>query len=260
MPARRSGSGADRPSWCTGFRGLNIFHVDGRDYFAVRRVGAEAIDWVRSGAGRCCCMRRSRGPTRTQRPTPDEVPAADELADELRRDPDHVACQTRSSRPAYLRLKTSGGSATEAVEEVSAAAAEALAAARPDPQRVADHVVVLPVHQETTPARRSASHSALGDMINRTLHELMARDERIRVFGEDVADAPPELLDTVEGKGGVFGTTIGLQRTFGSDRCFNTPLAEANIVGRAVGPGAPRSASVPRDPVLRLHLARDAAD
>ena len=107
-----------------------------------------------------------------------------------------------------------------------------------DPTSSAFDTQMLAKDQAAGDDGKKNAPKTMADLINSTLRHEMRRDQRIVMFGEDVADCSREQYlaqNMVKGKGGVFKLTSGLQCEFGSDRVFNSPLAEANIVGRATG-------------------------
>ncbi|HET9058521.1 MAG TPA: thiamine pyrophosphate-dependent enzyme [Acidimicrobiales bacterium] len=226
------------------FPGLSVHRLDGRDYFQVRDKVPGIVAGVRAGQGPALVHATVTRPySHSSADTQAKYRPKAELDDEVLNDP--IAMLERN-------LRESGAVSADDLEQmrlearrlVSEAAKEALAAPRPDPASIREHVWALPAVDEAAMSSAAAAGSsgdqdrprvALGEAVRLALHEVMESDPRVRVFGEDVADAPPDLIDELEGKGGVFGTTFGLQRKFGPDRCYNTPLAEANIVGRAVG-------------------------
>lgn len=129
-------------------------------------------------------------------------------------------------------------------EEIRIATEAVLRAPFPTPETLPRHIYSEDVDPtgplfDTKPVvTADAQERTMADLINACLRDEMRRDERIVIFGEDVADCSRESSlkqGLVKGKGGVFKLTAGLQTIFGSDRVFNSPLAEANIVGRATG-------------------------
>src|SRR5579863_2158936 len=243
VPARQQSPGPIS-ELVKGFPDLAVHRMDGRDYFEVRKQAPGIVAAVRQGMGPALVHATVNRPySHSSADTQSKYRPKSELDDEAWTDP--IAALERAILDGQILSPDEMAEMREEARRlVAEAAKEALLAERPDPATVRSHLLELP---EVSPEESSddaaagrAGNSegpvvALGESIRLALHEAMSEDLRVRVFGEDVADAPEELLDELEGKGGVFGTTFGLQRKFGSDRCYNTPLAEANIVGRAVG-------------------------
>jgi 2-oxoisovalerate dehydrogenase E1 component len=235
--------GGDISRLVRAFPGLHVDSVDGTDFFASLRAMREAADYVRQRKGPALVHARVIRPYSHSLSDDEKLykPPAEREA-EARRDP---IARFREFLKANALATDEDVKAIDAAvnTEIDDAAAKALAAPKP-PKSSATHWVYSPDVDPTsaafdTPAQPEGKPDTMVEAINRTLKDEMARNPRIVVFGEDVADASKrDALPLVKGKGGVFKLTHGLQRLYGDDRVFNSPLAEANIVGRAVGMAA----------------------
>ncbi len=163
-----------------------------------------------------------------------------ELQSDVERDPLRILANSLLSEGKATPVELAAIDAT-VISEVDRATENALRSESPSPSSIFDNLYSptfdpSSMALRTPPTLKQSPPLTFVDSINRTLADEMQADERIVVFGEDVADCSREKnLTTVPGKGGVFKATKGLQREFGGERVFNSPLAEAGIVGRAIG-------------------------
>src|SRR5919205_824825 len=245
VPVEVQTAGGDVSRLVENFPDMLVERCDGTD-------PVESLETLKRAVGHC---RERRGPAlvhaRVIRPyshslsddeklyRPDEERTTDAERDPVKRFGALLVEEGFVTQDELQRIKD------EVDREVNEAADAALASPQPAPETATLYVYspdVDPTSKEFDTeegAEVSGNAGTMVDLINRCMHEEMARDASVVVFGEDVADVSrEEYLDKVKGKGGVFKVTANLQRRFGAARVFNSPLAEANIVGRAIGMAA----------------------
>ncbi len=218
--------------------------VDGTDPIASYAAMTEAVAWCRAGNGPAFVHGHVVRPySHSESDDERSYRSVKEIEADALRDP------LPRFREFLLREGLLDTAGLEVLErqvdaEVAQAADRALAAAIPEIAGIERHVYSENFNPSdaklaTEPAASDGGKpKTMADLINSCLHEEMRRDERIVVYGEDVADASRDealRAGEIKGKGGVFKLTAGLQTAFGAERVFNSPLAEANIVGRALG-------------------------
>ncbi len=224
----------------SGFPGLFRQEVDGTDFLASFRTMKAAAEWVRCGKGPALVHAHVIRPYSHSLSDDERLykPPAEREA-EAARDP-VLTFPKLLVDEGILDRQMLQLIAHEIDEEVHEATQQALHDEPAAPESVYLNLYspdIDPADDSfAVPPKFTGAPMTMVDLINATLREEMRRNPDILVFGEDVADCSREAsLGEVKGKGGVFKVTGGLQVEFGSRRSFNTPLAEAAIVGRAIG-------------------------
>jgi 2-oxoisovalerate dehydrogenase E1 component len=240
VPVEVQTAGGDISKLVASFPGLFVQSIDGTDLVESHRAFGEAVAYARARKGPALVHAHVIRPY-SHSLSDDErlykTPA--ERATEATRDP-IVKLKDFLLREGFATEEELKATVKDVDREVTEAADRAVASPKPFRDTATDFVYSPDVDPRSdafaTPAMPEGKADTMVSAINRTLKDEMARDPRIVVFGEDVADCSrADSLGSVPGKGGVFKVTHGLQRAYGADRVFNSPLAEATIVGRATG-------------------------
>jgi 2-oxoisovalerate dehydrogenase E1 component len=240
VPVEVQTPGGDISRLVESFPGLKVLRADGTNPIASYRTMKEAAAYARERKGPALVHAKVIRPYSHSLSDDEKLyKTTEERADEAKRDPlpSFAAFLKREGLAAEVDLESI---AADVDREIAQATERALAAPKPARDTATLYVYSPEVDPtssafETPPAPEGKPDTMVA-AINRTLKDEMARDPRIVVFGEDVADCSREgSLASVPGKGGVFKVTHGLQRAFGGHRVFNAPLAEASIIGRATG-------------------------
>jgi 2-oxoisovalerate dehydrogenase E1 component len=222
------------------FPNLLVVECDGTDILAAHEAMTQAVEHARQRRGPALVHAHVIRPYSHSLSDDERLYKPEALRNqEKRRDP-LLCCAQFLQREGLASQQDLDETGASVDEEVRRATDKALAASSPDPENLMLYIYspsVDPASDRFDHAPRfEGEPRTMVDLINSCLRDEMARDPRVLVFGEDVADCShDDELPHVKGKGGVFKVTLGLQRQFGGDRCFNTPLAEASIVGRAIG-------------------------
>ncbi|HXC97579.1 MAG TPA: thiamine pyrophosphate-dependent enzyme [Edaphobacter sp.] len=226
------------------FPNFHFAEVDGTDPVASYQAMVDAVAYCRSGKGPALVHGHVIRPYSHSLSDDERLyRSAEELAEDAAKDP-ISRMQMWLLREGILDADGINRLEKQVDEEVQRASDRAVMATLPTVASITKYVYsedLSPMDErfDTKPATTAdPTERTMADLINCCLKDEMRRDERIVVFGEDVADASRDKAlraGKVKGKGGVFKLTAGLQAEFGNDRCFNSPLAEANIAGRAIG-------------------------
>jgi 2-oxoisovalerate dehydrogenase E1 component len=243
VPVEVQTAGGSISQLVSGFPNLYIVECDGTDIIDAYRAAGSAITHAREQRAPAfihahCTRPHSHSMSDDERAYRTEKErAAQDLRDPL-------------TRTSALLLESQVTTAEELQEleleigaEVASAADEALASPQAAPDTAMRHLfsedsdpTSSDFDTEDDPQYSDENLLTMVDLLNACIKSEMERDPRITVFGQDIADVSREAaLSEVKGKGGVFKVTHGLQKHFGSERVYNTPLAEANIIGRGIG-------------------------